>query len=73
MQAKTDLVLQYGSGNGYIMPMESDNVTFEDAPLITFPVPASGQSHPHMSYQYNDEVFVPDLVSCILFHAGHRG
>ncbi|GLB40956.1 putative lactonase, 7-bladed beta-propeller [Lyophyllum shimeji] len=32
----------------------------KDSPVVAFPV-ADGVSHPHMSLEYNGEVFVPDL------------
>jgi len=54
-------VMNYGSGDGFILPTSNDGATFGTAPLITFPVPASGASHPHMAYEYKGEVFVPDL------------
>jgi len=56
-------VMNYGSGNGLILPTTKGGVDFEKASEITFPVPTAGehQSHPHMAYQYGKEVFVPDL------------
>ncbi|KAG6828635.1 hypothetical protein H0H92_007227 [Tricholoma furcatifolium] len=57
-------ILNYGSGDGRIIPTEpSDPTTFIDsAPLITFPPPpAPNVSHPHMALQHGTEVLVSDL------------
>lgn len=55
-------VFNYVGGNGRIIPITEDYVTFEDTSSdITFPVPVNGSSHPHEAVEYNGEVFVPDL------------
>jgi len=58
-------VVNYGSGTGRILPTSDYGVVFNASaaasPIITFPVPASGPSHPHMAYQYGKEIFIPDL------------
>jgi len=60
-------VMNYGSGNGRIISTEFHGKTFDQsAPVITFPPPAGGVSHPHMALGYRHEVFVPDLVSILI-------
>jgi hypothetical protein len=57
-------ILNYGSGNGKIIPSISDPLHFaQNSSLITFPPPDGGVSHPHMALKCADEVFVSDLVS----------
>jgi len=63
-------IMNYNSGDGRIIPLDTDGLTFEDsatsAGLIKFPVPTAptseGTSHPHMALEHGDEIFVPDLV-----------
>jgi hypothetical protein len=60
--------MQYNSGTGRVIPMTPDGLYFDQsAPNITFPVPppgvGEGVSHPHMAYEYENSIFVPDLVS----------
>jgi len=55
-------VLNFGSGDGLIVPTTADPDIFtQNAPLITFPVPSGTASRPHMALPFNDEVFVADL------------
>ncbi|KAF8954803.1 Lactonase, 7-bladed beta-propeller-domain-containing protein [Flammula alnicola] len=55
-------VMNYGTGNGRIIPTTSQKSEFvTSAPLITFPPPSGGVSHPHMALEHEDEVLVPDL------------
>ncbi|KAK7052190.1 putative isomerase YbhE [Favolaschia claudopus] len=55
-------IMNYSSGNGRIVPTTSDAQHFSpNAPVITFPPPAGGVSHPHMAVQHGTEIFVPDL------------
>ncbi|KAF7324747.1 putative isomerase YbhE [Mycena kentingensis (nom. inval.)] len=55
-------IMSYSGGNGRIIPTTSSPDTFNNgAPVITFPPPAGGVSHPHMALQHGKEVFVPDL------------
>ncbi|TFK50329.1 putative isomerase YbhE [Heliocybe sulcata] len=55
-------VMNYNSGNGKIVPTTNGGLLFDKtAPLITFPPPAGGVSHPHMAIQNGAEVLVPDL------------
>ncbi|KAI0777681.1 putative isomerase YbhE [Trametes elegans] len=53
-------VMNYGSGNGIIVPTEESNpLAFQsDYSLISFDAPVS---HPHMALEVGKEVFVPDL------------
>lgn len=58
--------MNYNTGNGRIFPTikGSRQSKFEpNAPLITFPPPSNGVSHPHMALEHRGEVLVPDLVS----------
>jgi len=55
-------VMNYDTGNGKIIPTTSQETQFStSAPLITFPKPAGGVSHPHMALENAGEVLVPDL------------
>ena len=56
-----DLVVQYNSGNGQIVPTEANDATefMNDFTPITFNAPVS---HPHMALAVGKEIFVPDLV-----------
>jgi hypothetical protein len=60
---------KYGSGTARILPTYDYGVNFNasDAasPIITFPIPSRGPSHPHMTYQYGKELFIPDLVHIV--------
>ncbi|KAL0577525.1 hypothetical protein V5O48_004466 [Marasmius crinis-equi] len=59
-------VVNYDTGTGRVVPTESP-LTFtnatESSPIITFPPPAGGLSHPHMVFEHGNEVLVPDLGS----------
>ncbi|KII85533.1 hypothetical protein PLICRDRAFT_31719 [Plicaturopsis crispa FD-325 SS-3] len=70
------VVLNYGSGNGKIVPTTPDPEHFlQSAPLITFPVPTGGEgvSHPHMALEYKDELFVADLGGDKVWRLGNDG
>ncbi|KAJ7197006.1 Lactonase, 7-bladed beta-propeller-domain-containing protein [Mycena pura] len=55
-------IMNYSSGNGRIIPTTTSPEEFgNDAPVITFPPPVGGVSHPHMALQHEKEIFVPDL------------
>ncbi|KAJ6598372.1 Lactonase, 7-bladed beta-propeller-domain-containing protein [Mycena vulgaris] len=55
-------IMNYSSGNGRIIPTTTSPEEFSnDAPVITFPPPVGGVSHPHMAVQHGTEIFVPDL------------
>ncbi|KAI0777680.1 putative isomerase YbhE [Trametes elegans] len=52
-------VMNFGSGDGLVIPTEEDPLEFtEGAPLISFD---AAVSHPHMALEVGKEVFVPDL------------
>ncbi|KAG7440486.1 putative isomerase YbhE [Guyanagaster necrorhizus] len=54
--------MNYGSGNGRIIPTTSTPLDFDNtASVISFPTPSGGVSHPHMALEYGSEVLVPDL------------
>ncbi|PPQ87836.1 hypothetical protein CVT24_005422, partial [Panaeolus cyanescens] len=54
--------MNFGSPNCSLIPTDpTDPARFiRDSPVVTFPV-HGGPSNPHMSLEYNGEVFVPDL------------
>ncbi|KZT25986.1 hypothetical protein NEOLEDRAFT_1178100 [Neolentinus lepideus HHB14362 ss-1] len=55
-------IMNYNTGNGKIVPTTEGGLVFDkNAPLITFPPPAGGVSHPHEAIQNGAEVLVPDL------------
>ncbi|KAF7373083.1 Isomerase YbhE [Mycena sanguinolenta] len=58
-------IMNYGSGNGEIIPTVNGGTKFDNSTtvLVTFPPPFNGTSNPHMAYEHGNEVFVPDLVS----------
>ncbi|KAH9920007.1 putative isomerase YbhE [Epithele typhae] len=54
--------MNFGSGNGLFIPTQEDPLQLvSGSPLITFPPPTGGVSHPHMALEVGEEVFVPDL------------
>lgn len=60
-------VMNYNSGTGRIIPTASADLIFADeAPVITFPV-LNNISHPHMAYEYGDEVLIPDLGGDVIW------
>ncbi|KIK57372.1 hypothetical protein GYMLUDRAFT_46246 [Collybiopsis luxurians FD-317 M1] len=56
-------IMNYNSGNGRIFPTDSTGLKFDNdsAPIITFTPPVDGVSHPHMAFEFEGGVFVPDL------------
>lgn len=58
-------VVNYGSGTARILPTYDYGINFDASysasPIITFPIPSRGPSHPHMAYEYGKELFIPDL------------
>ena len=61
-------IVNYNGGNAEFIPTTSDPLQFSKRPaLITFPVPDTKVSHPHMALQYGSEVFIADLVSSFFF------
>ncbi|KAL1741148.1 Lactonase, 7-bladed beta-propeller-domain-containing protein [Schizophyllum fasciatum] len=59
-------VMNYNSGNGRILPTSSPETFTDDAPVITFPV-LNNVSHPHMAYEYEGEVLIPDLGGDVIW------
>jgi 6-phosphogluconolactonase (cycloisomerase 2 family) len=56
-------IMNFGSGNGEIIPTTSDPLHFaQNSTLTTFPPPSGGVSNPHMALEYGEEVLVSDLV-----------
>ncbi|PPQ73722.1 hypothetical protein CVT24_006979 [Panaeolus cyanescens] len=57
-------VMNYQSGTGRIVPTISGSSSSKfdpNSPIITFPQPSGGVSHPHMALEYQGEILVPDL------------
>ncbi|KAJ6615216.1 Lactonase, 7-bladed beta-propeller-domain-containing protein [Mycena sp. CBHHK59/15] len=56
-------IMNYGSGDGEIIPTVEGGTHFDNSTsvLITFPPPEGGVSNPHMAFEYGGEIFVPDL------------
>ncbi|KAI0646305.1 putative isomerase YbhE [Trametes meyenii] len=64
-------VMNFGSGNGLIIPTEEDPLQFaEGAPLISFP---AAVSHPHMALEVGKEVLVPDLGADTIWRLTSEG
>ncbi|EAU86751.1 hypothetical protein CC1G_06512 [Coprinopsis cinerea okayama7 len=58
------IVLNYSSGNGRVFNTTSAGTRFvaESTQTVTFPKAADiRESNPHQAYEYNGEIFVPDL------------
>ncbi|KAF9019799.1 putative isomerase YbhE, partial [Hymenopellis radicata] len=55
--------MNFGSPNcSLVATVPDDPLHFErDSPIVAFPVPEGAPSNPHMSLEFNGEVFVPDL------------
>ncbi|KAH7890467.1 Lactonase, 7-bladed beta-propeller-domain-containing protein [Phlebopus sp. FC_14] len=57
-------IVNYNSGTARVVPTTTDPLHFSnDSAIVTFPVPITGtqgMSEPHMTYQYYDELFIPD-------------
>jgi len=67
-------VMNYNTGNGRIIPTAGSPLTFDNsAPLITFPPPAGGISHPHMALQHGNEVLIPDLGGDTIWRLTENG
>ncbi|KAG7095223.1 hypothetical protein E1B28_005998 [Marasmius oreades] len=55
-------IMNYNGGNGRIIPTSSPLKFVNDsAPVITFPPPAGGVSHPHQAVAHGQEILIPDL------------
>ncbi|KAJ7054128.1 Lactonase, 7-bladed beta-propeller-domain-containing protein [Mycena amicta] len=67
-------IMNYSSGNGRIIPTTTSPEIFNnDAPVITFPAPPGGVSHPHMALQHGKEVLVPDLGADMIWRLSPSG
>ncbi|KAJ7678065.1 Lactonase, 7-bladed beta-propeller-domain-containing protein [Mycena polygramma] len=67
-------IMNYSSGNGRIIPTTTDPEHFDDAaPVITFPPPAGGVSHPHMALEHGKEVFISDLGADMIWRLSSNG
>jgi len=64
--------MNYGSGNGAFAPLQShDPLGFGSNVDITFPIREQGNvSHPHMAYEFENEVFIPDLGQDTVWRVG---
>ncbi len=59
-------VMNYGTGNGRIIPTTGAALRFDQsASVITFPKKPNTVSHPHMAVEHGNEIFVPDLVRSV--------
>jgi len=71
------VVLNYGSGDGRIIPTETDPLQFDSSnsssPTITFPPPAATVSHPHMAVEVGNELLIPDLGGDKIWRLGQTG
>ena len=61
--------MNYGSGNGSFTPTATDGKTFDPPSSFVnfFPPPPPNVSNPHMALEYGGKIFVPDLVSAVLY------
>jgi hypothetical protein len=58
--------MNYGSGNGRVIPARGGLVFDRNAAVDNFPLKNSTAiSHPHMALEHGSEIFVPDLVGLI--------
>ncbi|KZV69610.1 putative isomerase YbhE [Peniophora sp. CONT] len=57
--------MNYNTGNGIFAPTTDGGLQFGTAQVITFPTTSepANVSHPHMAFEYKDEIFVPDLLT----------
>ncbi|KAI0029136.1 putative isomerase YbhE [Vararia minispora EC-137] len=64
---------QYNTGNGAFITLDSgDPLHFGANHDITFPIREQGNvSHPHMAFEHNGELFVPDLGQDTIWRLGH--
>lgn len=64
--------VNFGSGDGSFTSTSSDGTLVQQpTSYITFPKPSypppKNVSNPHMVLEHNNEVFVPDLVSVVIY------
>ncbi|KAJ7852583.1 Lactonase, 7-bladed beta-propeller-domain-containing protein [Mycena leptocephala] len=68
-------IMNYGSGDGEIIPTVKGGTEFDNSTsvLVTFPPPPGGVSNPHMALEHGKEVFVPDLGGDKIWRIGETG
>ncbi|KAJ7192407.1 Lactonase, 7-bladed beta-propeller-domain-containing protein [Mycena pura] len=71
-------VMNYGSGDGEVIPTTESGNKFDNSTsvLLTFPPPVggiTGMSNPHMAVEHGREVFVPDLGASKIWRIGRTG
>ncbi|KAJ6455153.1 Lactonase, 7-bladed beta-propeller-domain-containing protein [Mycena sanguinolenta] len=68
-------IMNYGSGNGEIIPTVNGGTKFDNSTtvLVTFAPPFNGSSNPHMAYEHGNEIFVPDLGGDKVWRIGQTG
>ncbi|KAJ6596340.1 Lactonase, 7-bladed beta-propeller-domain-containing protein [Mycena vulgaris] len=68
-------IMNYGSGDGEIIPTVNGGTKFDNATslLLTFAPPPGGVSHPHMAVEHGKEVFIPDLGGDKIWRMGEAG
>ncbi|KAJ7336131.1 putative isomerase YbhE [Mycena albidolilacea] len=68
-------IMNYGSGNGEIIPTTSGGTKFDNSTsvLLNFPPPEGGASNPHMALEHGNEIFVPDLGGDKVWRIGQTG
>ncbi|KAJ7853794.1 putative isomerase YbhE [Mycena olivaceomarginata] len=68
-------IMNYGSGNGEIIPTTNGGTKFDNSTsvLLNFPPPEGGVSNPHMALEHGNEIFVPDLGGDKVWRIGQTG
>ncbi|KDQ23279.1 hypothetical protein PLEOSDRAFT_1068287 [Pleurotus ostreatus PC15] len=67
--------MNFGSPNcSLVATVPGDPLHFQtDSPAVPFPVPDGAPSNPHMSLEFNGEVFVPDLGADKIWRLANTG
>ncbi|KAL0958798.1 hypothetical protein HGRIS_014118 [Hohenbuehelia grisea] len=67
--------MNFGSPNcSLVATVPGDPLHFQkDSPIVDFPVAAGAPSNPHMSLEFNGEVFVPDLGADKIWRLANTG
>ncbi|KAF7419427.1 hypothetical protein PC9H_002017 [Pleurotus ostreatus] len=67
--------MNFGSPNcSLVATVPGDPLRFQtDSPAVPFPVPDGAPSNPHMSLEFNGEVFVPDLGADKIWRLANTG
>ncbi|KAG2151600.1 Lactonase, 7-bladed beta-propeller-domain-containing protein [Suillus bovinus] len=71
-------IVNYGSGTASVIPTTTDLLHFstDDNTVVTFPVPTTGtqgMSEPHMTYQYYEELLIPDKGNDKIWRLSQNG